>query len=301
MGPRYVAEELAATHLTEQRHRADAHLWAARAETIEDPATAERLRADAATAQAEADALAERATGRAPCRRRGCGRSSSSGRCRVRWAPRAGAHVAQRPSDTPNGGNSSTSTAVSGAWTLRTTGAPGASLTATAANSDLRSAGARCPIMCRPATAAIRSGSGTSEAPAGNTVTRSPSGCSASRASSTARRGRDGVQQHVGAQTGARPELEEGPGTGVDAAERGGEASAQLAPHRAAQQVQVLRGRGVLGVVSRGRLRDRAPRGHGVGAAWRRRGRGRGPSGPPARHDFRALWTEVEVATGERL
>jgi len=58
--PRYVAEELAATHLTAQRHRDDAQVWAARAEVADDPVEADTLRAEAERAQAEADALTER-------------------------------------------------------------------------------------------------------------------------------------------------------------------------------------------------------------------------------------------------
>jgi len=58
--PRYVAEELAATHLTAQRHRDDAQVWAARAEVADDPAEADTLRAEAERAQAEADALTAR-------------------------------------------------------------------------------------------------------------------------------------------------------------------------------------------------------------------------------------------------
>jgi len=60
--PRYVADELAATHLATERHRTDAQVWAARAEVAEDPAEAETLRTEAARAQAAAEALAERAT-----------------------------------------------------------------------------------------------------------------------------------------------------------------------------------------------------------------------------------------------
>ena len=60
--PHYVADELAATHLTAERHRTDAQVWAARAEVTQDPAEAETLRTEAARAQAAAEALAERAT-----------------------------------------------------------------------------------------------------------------------------------------------------------------------------------------------------------------------------------------------
>jgi hypothetical protein len=58
--PRYVGDDLAAAEHAAQRHRADAQVWAARAETVQDPDDAQRLRDDAAKAQAEADALAER-------------------------------------------------------------------------------------------------------------------------------------------------------------------------------------------------------------------------------------------------
>jgi len=61
--PRYVADELAATHQAAQRHRADARLWAARADVADDPddpGEAETLRSEAARAQAETDTLAER-------------------------------------------------------------------------------------------------------------------------------------------------------------------------------------------------------------------------------------------------
>jgi len=58
--PRWVGDELAAAEHAAERHRADAQLWAARAETVQDPVDAQRLRDDAAKAQAAADALAER-------------------------------------------------------------------------------------------------------------------------------------------------------------------------------------------------------------------------------------------------
>jgi hypothetical protein len=59
--PRYVADELAATNQAAAARRADAELWAARADTLDDPAEAQRLRDDAAAARAEAEQLAERA------------------------------------------------------------------------------------------------------------------------------------------------------------------------------------------------------------------------------------------------
>lgn len=59
--PRYVADELDATHRDARQAAADATLWAARADTVDDPAEADQLRADAADAQQRADQLAEQA------------------------------------------------------------------------------------------------------------------------------------------------------------------------------------------------------------------------------------------------
>jgi len=59
--PRYVGHELDATEQDAHRARADAQMWAARADAATDPETAERLRADAAAAEAQAAVLAERA------------------------------------------------------------------------------------------------------------------------------------------------------------------------------------------------------------------------------------------------
>jgi len=58
--PRYAGDELAATCQAAERHREDAELWAARAETVEDPTEAATLRAEADRARSQADALAER-------------------------------------------------------------------------------------------------------------------------------------------------------------------------------------------------------------------------------------------------
>jgi hypothetical protein len=59
--PRHVDDELAATHERASKARADATLWAARAEASNvDPADRERLRAAAVTARREAEDLAER-------------------------------------------------------------------------------------------------------------------------------------------------------------------------------------------------------------------------------------------------
>ncbi len=59
--PRWVGDELAATHQAEQRARTDAQVWAARTAVAEDEAQREQLRADAATAEREAAEHAERA------------------------------------------------------------------------------------------------------------------------------------------------------------------------------------------------------------------------------------------------
>nr|MBA2694480.1 TrwC relaxase [Actinomycetota bacterium] len=59
--PRYVGDELAATHLAAQQHRENAELWAARAAVTDDPTEAQTLRTEAERARAEADVLAERA------------------------------------------------------------------------------------------------------------------------------------------------------------------------------------------------------------------------------------------------
>ena len=59
--PRYVGDELDATSQRAEQARADALVWAARAEATEDAAMAAQLRADAAAADAEAAKLAERA------------------------------------------------------------------------------------------------------------------------------------------------------------------------------------------------------------------------------------------------
>jgi hypothetical protein len=58
--PRWVGDELAGAEHAAERHRADAQVWAARAETVPNPDDAQRLRDDAAKAQAEADTLVER-------------------------------------------------------------------------------------------------------------------------------------------------------------------------------------------------------------------------------------------------
>jgi hypothetical protein len=61
--PRFVADELAATHQQAQKARTDAAVWAARAESPgTDPVDAARLRAAAAAAARQAEELAERAT-----------------------------------------------------------------------------------------------------------------------------------------------------------------------------------------------------------------------------------------------
>jgi hypothetical protein len=59
--PRYVGDELDATEQAAQRHRADAAVWAARADSTTDDAERDTLHTEAQRAQAEADALAERA------------------------------------------------------------------------------------------------------------------------------------------------------------------------------------------------------------------------------------------------
>ena len=59
--PRYVGDELAATHQQAHQARTDAELWAAHAEVADDPAEREALRADAARARTEAEALTDRA------------------------------------------------------------------------------------------------------------------------------------------------------------------------------------------------------------------------------------------------
>jgi len=58
--PRYVADELEATHEALRRHRTDATVWAARADTAPDPLEADQLHAAAQTARAEAGQLAQR-------------------------------------------------------------------------------------------------------------------------------------------------------------------------------------------------------------------------------------------------
>ena len=58
--PRWVGDEIDATCQRAEQARADAQLWAARAEVTDDDTEREQLRADAAAAQAEADQLAER-------------------------------------------------------------------------------------------------------------------------------------------------------------------------------------------------------------------------------------------------
>ncbi|WP_337826250.1 MobF family relaxase [Pseudonocardia sp. UM4_GMWB1] len=55
--PAYVADDLAAAEQAAQRARADATVWAARADTADDPAEADRLRRDADDATAAADRL----------------------------------------------------------------------------------------------------------------------------------------------------------------------------------------------------------------------------------------------------
>ncbi|MQA15590.1 MAG: relaxase domain-containing protein [Pseudonocardiaceae bacterium] len=59
--PRYVGDELAATHQSAQRARTDAQVWAARAAATQDAAQGEQLRADAQAAERDAAALGERA------------------------------------------------------------------------------------------------------------------------------------------------------------------------------------------------------------------------------------------------
>lgn len=59
--PRWVGDELAATHHDAQRHRTDAEVWSARAEAAVGETQRDTLRASARHARAEADALAERA------------------------------------------------------------------------------------------------------------------------------------------------------------------------------------------------------------------------------------------------
>jgi hypothetical protein len=58
--PRFVADELAATHEQAAKARTDAEIWAARAETTVDPTDAERLRDSAAEAARRADELTGR-------------------------------------------------------------------------------------------------------------------------------------------------------------------------------------------------------------------------------------------------
>jgi hypothetical protein len=57
--PRYVADELEATHDALRRHRNDATVWAARADTETDPTEAEQLHTAAATAREQAEQLTE--------------------------------------------------------------------------------------------------------------------------------------------------------------------------------------------------------------------------------------------------
>jgi len=59
--PRYVGDELAATHQQAERARTDAQVWNARADVTQDAAEAEHLRAAAEAAESEAQQLAERA------------------------------------------------------------------------------------------------------------------------------------------------------------------------------------------------------------------------------------------------
>ncbi|MPZ64547.1 MAG: relaxase domain-containing protein [Pseudonocardiaceae bacterium] len=59
--PRWVGDELAATHHDARRHRTDAEVWSARAEAAADATERDTLRAEAQHARAEADALTERA------------------------------------------------------------------------------------------------------------------------------------------------------------------------------------------------------------------------------------------------
>jgi conjugative relaxase-like TrwC/TraI family protein len=56
--PPYVADQLETAHHQAQQHHRNATIWAHRAETTTDPHAAETLRADAATARAEAESLA---------------------------------------------------------------------------------------------------------------------------------------------------------------------------------------------------------------------------------------------------
>ena len=58
--PRYVADELETAHHQAQRHRTDVTIWADRAAVTADPGEAATLRTEAAKAQAQADALAQR-------------------------------------------------------------------------------------------------------------------------------------------------------------------------------------------------------------------------------------------------
>ena len=59
--PRWVGDELDATHQRAERARTDAQVWAARAEAAQDSAQREQLQADADAAEAVAAALADRA------------------------------------------------------------------------------------------------------------------------------------------------------------------------------------------------------------------------------------------------
>jgi hypothetical protein len=59
--PHYVADQLAATHQQAAKARTDATIWAARADTSDNPDEAAQLRAAADTARQEADELAQRA------------------------------------------------------------------------------------------------------------------------------------------------------------------------------------------------------------------------------------------------
>ena len=61
--PRYVGDELDATEQAAARHRADAQVWAARADAASDAAERETLRAHADQAQQRAAELAERVAG----------------------------------------------------------------------------------------------------------------------------------------------------------------------------------------------------------------------------------------------
>jgi hypothetical protein len=59
--PQFVADQLAATHQQAAKARTDAQIWAARAETSDNPDDAAQLRAAAQTARREAEELAQRA------------------------------------------------------------------------------------------------------------------------------------------------------------------------------------------------------------------------------------------------